>query len=162
MCVEHDCSGCEPCIVHSRGKAQLCYWCTIDTRSGKGWTHIRWRLLPPNLKLANLLIESMTHLSLFFQICKMAFSPIHFGTLVELEVEVTDISDVGKGQTFRRVTTHVMVDEGLDNPVPCTYMPWYMWTNGELFSLYRGFNRPFGELLFLHLGKPQTMPRWPA
>lgn len=74
----------------------------------------------------------------------MAAPPIRFGTSVEMKVAVIDVIGGCGNHAYHRVTTHVMVDGGFNNPILHTYVARYMWADGNLMGPLRGFDGPFG------------------
>ncbi|XP_056173026.1 uncharacterized protein LOC130139641 [Syzygium oleosum] len=78
------------------------------------------------------------------QVRRMASPPTRFGNPVEKRAEVLTVIDARKGRAYRRITTYVMVDEGLTDLVPHLYVAWHGYTDGEWVGPLRGFNGPFG------------------
>lgn len=80
-----------------------------------------------------------------FQVHRVASPSTRFGNPVEIEVEMLTVIDARECRTYHRVTSHVMVDGGLDSLVPYTYVAWYRWSNRDLIGPLRGSMAPLAE-----------------
>lgn len=64
---------------------------------------------------------------LFFKLVGMTTpTPKRFGLPIEIKMPVTDIIDVEEDVAYRRCTTTIWVEEGMDNLISRHYIAWYV------------------------------------